>query len=121
MSRYIVAGGRDFQDEPFLRELLDHIISIDRFPEIISGMAAGADALGAKYAENNNIMLHEFPAEWDKYSKSAGYKRNVEMAQFASYGGLGTLIAFWDGKSKGTKHMIDIALEHDMEVHIYRY
>lgn len=60
--------------------------------------------MGERYAKENGIDLAIFPAEWDKYGKRAGYLRNEQMADHAD-----SLIAFWDGKSKGTKHMIDIA------------
>jgi hypothetical protein len=46
--------------------------------------------------------LH-FPPDWKKYGKSAGYRRNKEMAEVAD-----ALVAFWDGKSKGTANMIDL-------------
>ena len=58
----------------------------------------------------------EFPADWDKHGKSAGYKRNLEMAENAD-----ALIAFWDGESRGTKHMIDIAKEKNLLTRIIRY
>ena len=57
-----------------------------------------------------------FPADWDKYGKAAGYKRNEEMARNAD-----ALIAFWDGKSRGTKHMIDLAKKYDLQARIVMY
>lgn len=69
---------------------------------VISGTANGADKLGEEFAERNNIKVERYPANWDKNGKKAGYLRNVEMAKEAD-----CLIAIWDGKSKGTKHMID--------------
>ena len=42
----------------------------------------------------------------DVHGKKAGYLRNVDMAEYAD-----ALVAFWDGKSKGTGHMIDIVLK----------
>ena len=66
-----------------------------------SGDAAGADTMGARWANNNNIPIKHFPAEWDRYGKSAGYIRNAEMGEYAD-----ALIAFWNGHSTGTKHMI---------------
>jgi len=58
----------------------------------------------------------KFPADWNKFKKSAGYKRNVEMAENAD-----ALIAFYDGKSKGTGHMIDIAKEKNLLIRIILY
>lgn len=72
--------------------------------EIVSGTARGSDKFGEQFAEDNGIPLSRFPANWNKHGKSAGYVRNTEMAEYAD-----ALIAIWDGESRGTKHMIDIA------------
>jgi hypothetical protein len=57
-----------------------------------------------------------FKADWDKHGKAAGPIRNQQMAQEAD-----GLIAFWDGKSRGTKDMIQKALNYGLETHVYRY
>jgi len=59
-------------------------------------------------------------ADWDKYGKSAGYKRNEEMAIYSKEDN-GVLIAFWDEVSKGTKHMIDLANKHGLKVFVVKY
>lgn len=114
----IIAGGRDFNDYELLKQKLNNIISNLNKNDItiISGLAKGADSLGLKYAEENNIKTIKCPANWDKYGKSAGYKRNEDMANIAN-----ALIAFWDGKSKGTKHMIEIAKKRDIKIRIINY
>lgn len=82
----------------------------------------GADKLGEDFANSENYLLSKFPADWDSYGKSTGYRRNVEMAQFAvANGNIGVLVAFWDGKSKGTKHMIDIAKRYALDVEVINY
>lgn len=107
----IVSGSRNFNDFPLLeKELLNQNISL-----IISGLARGADLLGLKFAKKHNVSYLEFPANWDKYGKSAGYKRNYEMLSEAEQ-----LIAFWDGQSKGTKHMIDISSKKGIKVKIIK-
>lgn len=121
--KVIVAGGRDFDDYWGLSYECRKILEFGRSggqaesnTEIVSGKARGADRLGERFAEQYKIPIKEFPADWDNLGKSAGYIRNKEMAQYADM-----LIAFWDGQSKGTKHMIDLAIEHGLEVHIFRY
>ena len=109
--KYIVAGGRDFANRGRLCNVLAMLLAED--DTVITGMARGADRLAWEIAKEWHYDLEEFPAEWDKYGKSAGYRRNVQMAERAD-----ALIAFWDGQSKGTKHMIDIALEHGIDVHV---
>ena len=85
--------------------------------EIISGTANGADRLGEAFALKYGIEVKRFPAQWHKYGKSAGYVRNNIMAQYAAKSDeLGVLIAFWDGKSKGTKMMIDLAKKNNLKV-----
>ena len=72
--------------------------------------------LGEKYAMERNLHVAYFPAKWDKYGKSAGYRRNTEMADYAD-----ALIAFWDGKSRGTAHMIKIAKERNLKIRLISY
>lgn len=117
--KIIIAGGRDFMDYNLLREKVNKILQEKRVTHkivIISGCARGADTLGIRYASENVFDVEEYPAEWDKYGKKAGYMRNAEMAENAN-----ALIAFWDGKSKGTKHMIDIATEKNMPIRVIKY
>lgn len=114
--KVIIAGGRNFRDYNQLRESCDNILVNQKEVEIVSGTAAGADTLGERYAQEKGYEVKKFPAQWDLYGKSAGYKRNQQMAEYAD-----GLIAFWDGKSKGTKHMIDIANKMGLKVRVIRY
>ena len=127
--RVIIAGGRNFDDFPLLMNKCIEIIAtvtkedntIDKI-RIVSGGARGADRLGEQYAKIAHYDITIFPAAWDTYGKSAGYKRNAEMAKFASEdGNISVLIAFWDGKSRGTKHMIDLAKRYGLKVHVVNY
>ena len=83
--------------------------------EVVSGGAKGADSLGEKWAGQYNRDLKVFPAKWDEFGKSAGYRRNIEMADYAD-----ALIAVWDGESRGTRHMIDTAVDKGLKVHVFR-
>jgi len=94
-----------------LCEKCNEILSEFKDIEIVSGHANGADKLGERYAKENNLKLTLFPANWDLNGKSAGYIRNYEMAKYAD-----VLIAFWDGKSKGTMDMISQANKRDLIV-----
>ena len=112
--KVIIAGSRVFDDNRYLSIMCERIFGIREDIEIVSGGAKGADSLGERYAKERNLPLTIFPAEWNKYGKSAGYKRNSQMAEYSD-----TLIAFWDGKSKGTQHMINLAENKGLEVHVY--
>lgn len=115
--KVIIAGSRTFNNFDLLLEKCDHYLQAQApNVEIVSGQATGADKLGETYAQLKGYPIAKFPADWDTHGKSAGYKRNVRMAEYAD-----ALIAFWDGKSKGTKHMINIAREKGLMVRIVRY
>lgn len=121
--RVVIAGGRDFSNYELLKKKADFYLS-DAIKkgldiEIVSGTAKGADKLGELYAKEKGFKLAYFPANWD-LGKRAGYLRNTEMANYAKEK-QGSLIAFWDNKSKGTKHMIDIAKEKNLHVRIINY
>lgn len=83
MSRIIVAGSRDFNNYELVKNILDEYMEYPQFknPVIVSGGARGADSLGERYAKENNLQLEIYPADWNRYGKSAGYKRNVEIAR----------------------------------------
>lgn len=103
--KLIVAGGRDFSDKALLdKTLMGLCIAGALAPfnvSIVSGMARGADALGAQFARENGVKLYEYVANWDKHGKRAGFIRNEVMGKAAD-----GLLAFHDGASKGTAHMI---------------
>ena len=100
--RIIVAGGRDFTDYDLMCEKLDFFLK-NHAPdiEIVCGEALGADSLGKFYAQRNGYNVLSYPADWNKFGKSAGIRRNKQMADIAD-----ALVAFWDGKSRGTANMI---------------
>ena len=103
MFKLIIAGTRTFNDYQLLRDYTDKLLVNIKEPiEIVSGHARGADALGERYAMEKGYALKIFPAEWDVYGKLAGFRRNVQMAEYAD-----ALLAFHDGESSGTKHMIE--------------
>lgn len=126
--RLIIAGGRDFNNtnlfQAEIRDKLKYLkgktYSVKENIEIVSGMASGADTLGKEFAEKWGLKLAKFPADWKRFGKSAGYKRNEQMALYAKEDN-GVLIAFWNGVSKGTKHMIDLANKHQLKVFIINY
>ncbi len=116
--KVIVAGCRDFADYELLKEKCDFYLQ-NKKPEnivIVSGHASGADALGERYAQERGYELETFPADWKASGRAAGPIRNAKMASVAH-----TLIAFWNGKSRGTKNMIDTAKKHNLQVAVVRY
>jgi hypothetical protein len=125
--RMIIAGGRDFEDYPLLkqkcREVLKELLTADsNSVEIVSGGARGADRLGEIFALEQKLRIKLFRADWDKLGKIAGFVRNEQMAVYASEdSSTGVLIAFWDGKSEGTSNMINLAFQYGLKVYVVNY
>lgn len=115
--RVIIAGSRDIENYQIVLNAVEmaELESNITITEVVSGGARGVDKLGELIAKNNYIPVKVFRAEWDKYGKSAGYRRNVEMSEYAD-----AVIAVWDGSSKGTRHMIDIMKKKNKVVYVYR-
>lgn len=114
--KLIIAGGRDFNDYNLLKKEALKFIGEEEIDCIISGMAPGADTLGVKFAKEYGYKLKEYPADWKKFGRRAGPIRNKIMAHKASH-----LIAFWDGDSTGTRHMINYASDCGLVVKVISY
>ena len=113
LNKVIIAGSRTFKDYALLKEKCDIILkNLDNI-EIVSGTCRGADKLGEKYAKENNHKVIHFPANWLEHGKKAGYLRNKAMSEYADY-----LIAFHNGKSAGTKSMIELAKKEGLKVRV---
>lgn len=108
-----VVGGRDFADTKLLADTLDQVRSFDC---LVSGKARGADSLAESYADLWNIPKIIHVPEWKKYGKGAAFIRNQLIIDDADI-----VVAFWDGKSKGTKDSIDRADKKGVPVIIVRY
>jgi hypothetical protein len=110
--KVIIAGSRDLDQYDYVDTGVlnsGYVIA-----EVVSGGARGPDKIGEEWADLHNIPVKGFPADWDKYGKSAGIHRNIEMAEYAD-----ALIAIWDGKSKGTLHMITAMVSKKKPVFVY--
>lgn len=114
--KVIIAGSRGFDDYPGLCRVCDYMLKNKTNIEIVSGGAIGADRLGERYAKERGYKITQFIPNWDLFKKAAGYIRNSEMADYSD-----ALIAFWNGKSKGTGHMIDLAESKGLKVKVAYY
>lgn len=116
IKRIVVAGCRNYENYTQAKKYIDACIDKIRKKYtlvFLSGGCKGADALGERYAKENGFEIEKFPAKWEKYGKSAGPKRNRQMAQAADF-----VICFWDGKSRDTKSMINCAKELNKPIRI---
>lgn len=126
--KVIIAGGRDFRDYELLKKTCDKLLITKRLTHhiiIVSGKQVsqdeegtkwGADYLGEQYAKENGFKVMPYPANWKDYRKRAGPIRNHAMALYAD-----ALIAFWDGKSPGTRDMIGTMKGMEKRVHAEYY
>ena len=117
--RVIIAGCRDFSDYELLAEKCDYYLHEKMQTHeviIISGHAKGADSLGEKYAQERGLNVELHPADWSRHGRAAGPIRNAEMAATSN-----ALIAFWDGKSRGTANMIKLAIGKGLHVDVVQY
>jgi len=110
-----IVGSRTFYDQPLLRESVSKELDISEIDLIVSGGAKGADSLAEKFADENNISKQIFYPEWSKYGKGAGYIRNKLIIE-----NVDIVFAFWDGKSKGTKHSINLAKELNKQLFVIK-
>lgn len=131
--KIIIAGSRGFNDFVLLAEKMDFFTSRLEAVEVVSGTASGADTLGERWAKERGHGAKQFPAPWNDiegkpaheikinrqgkpYWHRAGFVRNQQMAEYAD-----SLVAFWDGKSKGTAMMIEIMRKMGKPVRVVCY
>lgn len=114
LYRIIIAGSRTIIDQDTIFKYLDHLLKNIKDTgeiEIISGLAKGIDTIGLHYGIENNYKNIGFPANWDIHKNQAGYIRNILMSWYGTH-----LVAFWDGISNGTQHMINTATDNKLIV-----
>lgn len=118
-KRIIVAGSRTFDRYGLLKKVMNRVAD-EKYPDheiiVLSGAAKGADKLGEKWAFSRWFTVELHFTDWDKHGKKAGPIRNGEMAKAGD-----VLIAFWDGKSPGTKDMIRQAKHRGLKVKVVRF
>ena len=109
-----IVGSRGFSDKDFIQGLTYKLIRDGELTEFISGGARGVDTWAQEIAEDFELKKTIFKPDWDKYGKQAGYLRNELIVKEADM-----VLAFWDGKSKGTKHSINLAIKAGKPLNIY--
>jgi predicted Rossmann fold nucleotide-binding protein DprA/Smf involved in DNA uptake len=105
-----VVGSRSFNDYDLLSSTISQLVDVSC---IVSGGAQGADSLGERYANENGIAFQVFLPDWKKHGRSAGIQRNLQILENSD-----AVVAFWDGKSKGTRHTIETARKMGKHVQV---
>ena len=113
--KILITGGRDYTNIDKIREVLSEYRN--EKVTFIHGAARGADTLGGIVAKELGFEIKIFPAEWDKYGRAAGVKRNITMLDEKP----DIVLAFHEdlSKSKGTKHCVNNATKRGISVKIY--
>lgn len=104
-----VVGSRSFNDYSKVKSILDKFLK--HGIKLVSGGAAGADTLAERYAKENDLEITVLKPEWNKYGKRAGFMRNEDIIDACDI-----VVAFWDGKSPGTKNSVDVAYSKQKKV-----
>lgn len=107
MIKLGIIGSRTFNDY----ELMQNEVSLANVDCIVSGGARGADSLGKRLAEENNIFYLEFLPDYATHGKKAPFLRNTQIVEASD-----VIIAFWDGKSTGTLDALKKAKKLGKEV-----
>jgi len=121
MRRVIVCGSRTWRDRERIAVRIARLLAEGSFsfpdPTIVHGAARGADLIAGEEAIKAGLLVETHPAAWEDLGKAAGYLRNEKMAKLE---GVELVIAFWDGKSNGTRHMIGVAEREGIPVDVVR-
>jgi len=111
-----IVGSRTFNNYELLKEVMIDYLNRDNELNcelVVSGGARGADYLGERWAKENDIPTLIFKPEWDKYGKSAGFRRNQDIVKNSDF-----VVVFWDGVSKGSDSSIKLAMKYDVPIRI---
>ena len=124
-ARIIICGGRHFKDYEYLESAMSEVMSKIApwrdVIEIVSGHCEGADQLGELYAKNHGLPCKAFPAQWEKFGRSAGPIRNSEMVKYASEAEMPVVVAFRSPRTKGTNDTVKKATKHGFKVFVIDY
>ncbi len=110
--RILVCGSRDF--EP-VSKIVTRVAQLPTDTTVIHGDARGADRIAANVADSLGLGVEAYPADWKRHGRRAGIERNLLMLDGADPD---RVLAFWDGKSRGTAHTIREAQRRGIPVEI---
>ena len=114
-KRVIIAGSRkNGFSRKDIYDTLDHYLG-NQDIIVVSGGARGVDSIGEDWALHRNKPYEVYNADWELYGRSAGYRRNVDMADISD-----ECYVFISGDSRGSQHMVDIAEKKGLPTFAFR-
>lgn len=115
MDHILVCGSRGWKDRTYIYDFLDHLHKKLGFGEVLHGGAVGADIIANSWAASRMLATVIYLPNWTKYGKGAGYIRNVKMLDTNPM----AVVAFWDGKSRGTMHTVKTAVKRGIPTFLH--
>lgn len=109
--RVIVCGSRGWHDR---QRIADRLADLPGDTIVVHGAARGTDRIAEQEAQKAGLLVEPWPAMWDDFGKRAGLIRNEQMAIM----GADLCIAFWDGRSTGTAHMMEMAAKYGIPIEV---
>lgn len=111
---FAIVGSREFPDRELVESITQQLIVDYKNIILVSGGAKGVDSWAEEIFHRYGKIVKVHYPDWDKHGKSAGFLRNKKIINDADM-----VLAFWDGKSKGTKHSIDLAIDNHKPLNVY--
>lgn len=103
--RILVTGSRDWSDRDWIALVLDLATPNTQHTLVSGACSTGADALAEQIAYEKGWIVERHPADWKKFGKSAGFRRNAEMVNL----GADVCVAFIRNNSRGASHTAHLA------------
>jgi hypothetical protein len=120
IKKIAIIGSRTFNDYPMLESIVMGVMKDKGVKPsdvtIVSGGARGADALGREFAQKHSAQYLEFPADWEKFGKRAGFVRNADIVKNSDF-----VVALWDGQSRGTGNSLELAQQAGKPYFAYNF
>lgn len=115
--KILVCGSRSITNQAWVFEKIENFVTTFGFSKenltVIHGGAKGIDSLAGQWAAANNVKVEVHAADWARYGRGAGIRRNKDMVLAADY-----VLILWDGVSKGTKNDIDLCIKNGKQYKI---
>lgn len=119
----VINGSRQFTNYNLLEEKCYEILApyIEKGFNIIirEGSARGADTLAIRFAKENNFELQDYKADWDRFGRGAGFKRNIEMIEGVNGDKKANILISFNMNTPGTNHTIRYAMNQALWVSVY--
>jgi hypothetical protein len=116
--KVMISGSRTLTNDKVVeavRQVLDDLLKQHQDLVLLSGGAKGVDFIAETWAKTHNVPCTKYLPDYARYKRGAPLKRNIEMI-----GECDRVIAFWDGKSPGTKHVIKHGKDKLLSLHDYK-